>query len=327
MGLGDALRRKCSTFPSPVMCTAGCATLFFGNVGLLTSVNTAERQAWHRSCTVSVPAVVWQLQGASLKLGGWWIFWVMCCDPWLSVQTRVCSVPALARAIPCVCRGWGIQACPTAGNCNKNPGHRRASGKPRCAHGCWLSPDCCWTVPGAQFVKPQGRPHCGGLFSFIPIGVASSGVSAAQALLPHPLPWIPLASPCLQILLGSWAQAFQTRAAPSAGLGADSGSCGEWPRTPAFQQGIWKPHLQVNSHSQICTADKKRFALTSSALLCAPQSVRRAEHSSSLSSSAELRLSFIMSSCKLFPPPIIGCCMLCVCLAIAACGWVCCVCV
>lgn len=53
-----------------------------------------------------------------------------------------------------------------------------------------------------------------------------------------------------------------------------------WPMACAFGQGIWKPHLQVNSHGKNCTADKKRFALTSSALLCDLQSVRSPMHSS-----------------------------------------------
>lgn len=53
-----------------------------------------------------------------------------------------------------------------------------------------------------------------------------------------------------------------------------------WPMACSFGQGIWKTHLQVHSHGKICTADKKRFALTSSALLCDLQSVRRPMHSS-----------------------------------------------
>lgn len=59
--------------------------------------------------------------------------------------------------------------------------------------------------------------------------MGSSAVSAAQALLLHPLLPIPLASNCLQILVGSWAQAFQSKATPfaaQAGIWANSGSSG-----------------------------------------------------------------------------------------------------
>lgn len=158
-----------------------------------------------------IPGLAQELQGVcpccgaaaleSTPWSGWpWIFWMMCCDPWLLEQTRVCSMPALVRAIPCMCCGWNIQASPTAGDRTKT----WLSGVPqtnsRCVHGCWLNPECFWTVFGAQFVKPQGKLHYWCLPSFVPIVMGSSAVSAAQALLPHPLLSIPLAS----VVCRSW---------------------------------------------------------------------------------------------------------------------------
>lgn len=110
---------------------------------------------------------------------GWVDLWVMCCDPWLSVQTPGCSMPASLRAIPCVCCGWNIPASPSAGHGAKAWLTDVFQSNCTRVHGCWLNPRCFWTVLGAQLVKPQGKLLCWGLPSFIPTVVGSSAVCAA----------------------------------------------------------------------------------------------------------------------------------------------------
>lgn len=186
-----------------------------------------------------IPGLAQELQGVcpccgaaaleSTPWSGWpWIFWMMCCDPWLLEQTRVCSMPALVRAIPCMCCGWNIQASPTAGDRTKTWLSDVPQTNSRCVHGCWLNPECFWTFWGsvcettgkaALLVSPLLCSHCDGLLCC----VCSTGTSP-----PSP-PVNPTGFCCLQILVGSWAQAFQTKVTPFAApaeMWANSGSCG-----------------------------------------------------------------------------------------------------
>lgn len=92
----------------------------------------------------------------TLRLGGWRIIWMMCCDPWLLVQTRACSCQLWSGQFPVCAVAGTSRLVPQLGTGTKSWLTDVLQSNSRCVHGCWLNPDCFWTVSGAQFVKPQG---------------------------------------------------------------------------------------------------------------------------------------------------------------------------